>query len=205
MLLVLATKNQGKVREIEKTLDLPRLRVRSLQDFPDLPEVVEDGQTFLENAYKKAQACSQATGQAALADDSGLEVDFLQGAPGIFSARFSGSGATDEANNQKLLALLEGVPQAKRTARFVCQMVLYLPDGTWIQTEGFCPGLIASAPRGEHGFGYDPVFYLSDFGKTMAELPLEEKNRLSHRARALEKIRVHLGRILKAWRGVQQR
>lgn len=205
MLLVLATKNQGKIREIEKTLDLPRLRVRSLQDFPDLPEVVEDGQTFLENAYKKARACSQATGQAALADDSGLEVDFLQGAPGIFSARFSGSGATDEANNQKLLSLLKGVPEGKRTARFVCQMVLYLPDRTWIHTEGFCPGRIASAPRGEHGFGYDPVFFLPEWGKTMAELPLEEKNRLSHRARALEKIRVHLWRILKAGSRVQTR
>ena len=197
MLLVLATQNAGKIREIEETLDLPGLRIRSLQDFAHLPEVVEDGQSFLENAYKKAQACSRATGQAALADDSGLEVDFLQGAPGIFSARFSGSEATDEANNQKLLALLEGVPQAKRNARFVCQMVLYLPDGTWIQTEGFCPGIIASAPRGGHGFGYDPVFYLPEFQKTMAELPLEEKNRISHRARALEKVRVHLWRILK--------
>ena len=197
MLLILATNNQGKIREIAMTLDLPRLKIKSLQDFPDLPEVIEDGRTFLENAFKKAQACSRATGQAALADDSGLEVDFLDGAPGIFSARFSGTGSTDEANNQKLLSLLEGVPEEKRGARFVCKMVLYLPDGTWIQTEGFCPGLIASAPRGEQGFGYDPVFYLPELGKTMAELPLEEKNRISHRARALEKIRVHLWRILK--------
>jgi XTP/dITP diphosphohydrolase len=205
MILVLATKNSGKIREIKNALDLPGLRIRSLQDFPDLPEVVEDGQTFLDNAFKKAHSCSQATGKAALADDSGLEVDFLHGAPGVFSARFSGPDATDQTNNQKLLSLLEDVPGEKRTAHFFCQMVLYLPDGTWIQTEGFCPGVIAREPRGTQGFGYDPVFYLPEFGKTMAELPLEEKNRISHRARALEKIRVHLWRILKAGRGLQQR
>jgi XTP/dITP diphosphohydrolase len=197
MILVLATQNQGKIREIEKVLDLPRLKIQSLQDFPDLPEVVEDGQTFLENALKKARACAQATGRPALADDSGLEVDFLNGAPGIYSARFSGTGATDEANNRKLLALLEGLPEERRTARFVCQMVLYFPEGTWIQTEGFCPGIIALEPRGEHGFGYDPIFYLPEFGKTMAEIPLQEKNRISHRAQALQKIRVHLWKILK--------
>jgi XTP/dITP diphosphohydrolase len=132
-----------------------------------------------------------------LADDSGLEVDYLNGAPGIYSARFFGAGATDEANNRKLLSLLEGIPEEKRTARFVCQMVLYLPEGTWIETEGFCPGIIARAPRGEHGFGYDPVFYLPEFNKTMAELPLEEKNRISHRTQALREIRSHLEAILK--------
>ena len=197
MILVLATRNQGKIREIEKMLDLPRLEIRSLQDFPDLPEVVEDGRTFLENAFKKAQACAQATGRPALADDSGLEVDCLNGAPGIYSARFSGAEATDEANNRKLLSLLEGIPEERRTARFVCRMVLYLPEGKWIQTEGFCPGIIARAPRGEHGFGYDPVFYLPELNKTMAEIPLEEKNRISHRAQALQKIRSHLEAILK--------
>jgi XTP/dITP diphosphohydrolase len=197
MLLVLATQNRGKIREIEKALDLPRLSIQSLKDYPDLTEVVEDGRTFLENAFKKAQACAQATGHPALADDSGLEVAGLNGAPGIYSARFSGAGATDEANNRKLLSLLEGAPLEKRTARFVCRMVLYLPEGKWIQTEGFCPGIIARAPQGEHGFGYDPVFYLPEFNKTMAELPLEEKNRISHRAQALEKIRLHLWKILK--------
>jgi XTP/dITP diphosphohydrolase len=198
MILVLATQNRGKIREIEKALDLPRLKIQSLQDFPDLPEVVEDGQTFLENAFKKARACAQATGLPALADDSGLEVDFLNGAPGIYSARFSGLEATDEANNRKLLALLEGIPEERRTARFVCRMVLYFPEGKWIQTEGFCPGIIARAPRGEHGFGYDPVFYLPEFDKAMAELPLEEKNRISHRARALREVRSHLEAILNA-------
>jgi XTP/dITP diphosphohydrolase len=197
MILVLATRNQGKIREIEKALDLPRLEIRSLQDFPDLPEVVEDGRTFLENALKKAQACAQATGCPALADDSGLEVDFLNGAPGIYSARFSEAGATDEANNRKLLSLLEGIPEEGRTARFVCRIVLYLPEGKWIQTEGFCPGIIALGFQGEHGFGYDPIFYLPELNKTMAEIPLEEKNRISHRAQALQKIRSHLEAILK--------
>ncbi len=197
MILVLATRNQGKVLEIEKMLDFPRLEIRSLQDFPDFPEVVEDGRTFLENAFKKARACSEAAGQPALADDSGLEVDCLNGAPGIYSARFSGAEAADEANNRKLLSLLEGIPEARRAARFVCRMVLYWPEGTWIQAEGFCKGIIARAPRGEHGFGYDPVFYLPEFDKTMAELPLEEKTRISHRAQALRKIRSHLEAILK--------
>jgi XTP/dITP diphosphohydrolase len=197
MILVLATRNQGKIREIEKTLDLPLLEIRSLQDFPDLPEVVEDGRTFLENAFKKAQACTQATGRPALADDSGLEVDCLNGAPGIYSARFSGAEATDEANNRKLLSLLEGIPEERRTARFVCRIVLYLSEGKWIQTEGLCPGIIAPRPQGEHGFGYDPIFYLPEFNKTMAEIPLEEKNRISHRAQALRKIRSHLEAILK--------
>jgi XTP/dITP diphosphohydrolase len=197
MILVLATRNQGKIREIEKALDIPRLEIRSLQDFPDLPEVVEDGRTFLENAFKKAQACAQATGCPALADDSGLEVDCLNGAPGIYSARFSGAEATDEANNRKLLSLLEGVPEERRTARFVCRIVVYLPEGKWSQTDGFCPGIIAPGPRGEHGFGYDPIFYLPELNKTMAELPLEEKNRISHRAQALRKIRSHLEGILK--------
>jgi len=197
MLLVLATKNQGKIREIEKILRMPGLQFRSLLDYPDLPDIQEDGQTFLENAFKKAQDCAQATSRPTLADDSGLEVDYLSGAPGIYSARFFGAGATDEANNRKLLSLLEGIPEEKRTARFVCQMVLYLPEGTWIETEGFCPGIIARAPRGEHGFGYDPVFYLPEFNITMAELPLEEKNRISHRAQALREIRSHLEAILK--------
>jgi len=197
MILVLATRNQGKIREIERALDLPRLEIRSLQDFPDLPEVEEDGRTFLENAFKKARACAQATARPALADDSGLEVDCLNGAPGLYSARFSGAEATDEANNRKLLSLLDGIPEERRTARFVCQMVLYLPEGNWIQTEGFCPGIIAPGPQGDHGFGYDPIFCLPELNKTMAEIPLEEKNRISHRAQALQKIRFHLEAILK--------
>jgi XTP/dITP diphosphohydrolase len=197
MILVLATRNQGKIQEIEKALDLPLLEIQSLRDFPDLSEVVEDGRTFLENAFKKAQACAQATGRPALADDSGLEVDCLNGAPGIYSARFSGAEATDEANNRKLLSLLEGIPEERRTARFVCLMVLYFPEGRWIRTEGYCPGIIAPEPQGEYGFGYDPIFYLPELNKTMAEIPLEEKNRISHRAQALQKIRFHLEAILK--------
>ena len=121
-----------------------------------------------------------------------MEVDALQGAPGIYSARFSGLKATDQENNEKLLTLLQGIPEEKRTARFVCVLVFYEPSGQWVQTEGICQGRIAAAPRGDQGFGYDPVFYLPEFQKTMAQLPLETKNRISHRARALEKMRPHL-------------
>jgi len=192
MLLVLATKNQGKIREIEKILERPGLEFRSLRDYPDIPEVQEDGQTFLDNALKKAELTALATGEMTLADDSGLVVEILAGAPGVYSARFAGEGATDAANNQKLLSLLEGVPEEGRKARFVCTMVLFAPDGAWKQAEGTCPGIITREPRGDQGFGYDPVFFVPNYQKTMAEIPLEEKNRISHRAQALRKVRSHL-------------
>ena len=184
MILVLASKNQGKIREIENTLVIPSLTYKSLNDFTSLPEIIEDGSSFLENAFKKAETISKALNLVVLADDSGLEVDFLQGAPGIYSARFAGDQATDSQNNEKLLGLLRGVPEAKRTARFVCALVLYLPSGEWFQAEGICEGRIAYSPEGDQGFGYDPVFYLPEFQKTMAGLPLEVKNRISHRAKA---------------------
>ena len=192
MILVLATKNRGKIREIESTLVIPSLTYKSLNDFTGLPEIIEDGSSFLENAFKKAETISKALNLAVLADDSGLEVDFLQGAPGIYSARFAGDQATDSQNNEKLLGLLTGVPEAKRTARFVCALVLTLPSGVWFQAEGICEGRIAQSPEGDQGFGYDPVFYLPEFQKTMAGLPLEVKNRISHRAKALENMRPHI-------------
>jgi XTP/dITP diphosphohydrolase len=192
MTLVLATTNQGKIREIVSGLALPALIYRSLMDYPQIPEIAEDGATFRENAFKKAQVVSTFVNLPVLADDSGLEVDALQGAPGIYSARFAGTGASDQANNEKLLSLLKEIPEEQRTARFVCVMVLYLPSGDWFQAEGICEGRIALKQAGGHGFGYDPVFYVSEFQKTMAELPLETKNRISHRARALTKIRPHL-------------
>ncbi|MBA4393502.1 MAG: non-canonical purine NTP pyrophosphatase [Desulfobacca sp.] len=198
MNLVLASKNQGKIREIETSLIIPSLTYRSLNDFPDLPEIIEDGVSFLENALKKAQTISKSLNLPVLADDSGLEVDFLQGAPGIYSARFAGSQATDQENFEKLLALLEGVPEDQRQARFVCVLVLYCPSGDWVQAEGTCEGRITPVPRGLQGFGYDPVFYVPAFQKTMAELPLEVKNRISHRAKALEKIKPSLVSVLKA-------
>ncbi len=192
VILVLATRNKGKVREIEAALAMPSLTFQSLNDFPGLPEVLEDGTSFLENALKKARTVSNSLHLPVLADDSGLEVDLLKGAPGIHSARFSDAQATDEANNEKLLTLLQGVPEEKRTARFVCVLVFYDPSGQWVQTEGICEGLIAKASKGDQGFGYDPIFYLPEFQKTMAQLPLETKNRISHRSIALEKMRPHI-------------
>jgi XTP/dITP diphosphohydrolase len=196
MNLVLASKNRGKIREIETSLLIPNLTYQSLNDFPDLPGIIEDGSSFLENALKKARTISTSLNLPVLADDSGLEVDFLQGAPGIYSARFAGPQARDQDNNDKLLALLKEVPETERQARFVCVLVLYRPSGDWLQAEGTCEGRITQAPKGSQGFGYDPVFYLPAFQKTMAELPLEVKNRISHRARALEKIRPHLLSLL---------
>jgi XTP/dITP diphosphohydrolase len=192
MILVLASKNEGKIREIKNALVIPSLTYKSLNDFTGLPEIIEDGSSFLENALKKAETISKALNLAVLADDSGLEVDFLQGAPGIYSARFAGDQATDSQNNEKLLGLLMGVPEAKRTARFVCALVLCLPSGAWFQAEGICEGRIAQSPEGDQGFGYDPVFYLPEFQKTMAGLPIEVKNSISHRAKALGNMRPHI-------------
>jgi len=189
MILVLATRNNGKVREIGASLDIPSLTYKSLNDFQDLPEIIEDGSSFQENALKKARTVSNSLKLPVLADDSGLNVDCLKGAPGIYSARFAGPRAADPENNEKLLTLLQEVPEEKRTARFVCVLVFYDPSGRWFQTEGIWEGLIAPAPKGDQGFGYDPIFYLPDFQKTVAQLPLETKSRISHRARALEKMR----------------
>ncbi len=189
MKLVIATKNAGKVEEIRELLsDIPGLEVVSLLDLPPdaVPPIKETGKTFEENAYIKAYAVARATGLASLADDSGLEVDVLGGKPGVRSARFGGEGISDEERNRKLLALLENVPFEKRTARFRCCMVLVVPPEFERYTvEGVCEGYIATEPRGKHGFGYDPIFYLPSLKKTMAELPREKKNEISHRGKAL--------------------
>jgi len=197
MILVLATRNNGKVREIGASLDIPSLIYKSLNDFPDLPEIIEDGSSLQENAFKKARTVSNSLNLPVLADDSGLNVDCLKGAPGIYSARFAAPKATDQENYQKLLALLQGVPEEKRTARFVCVLVFYEPSGRWFQTEGVWEGLIAPTPKGDQGFGYDPIFYLPELQKTVAQLPLETKSRISHRAKALEKMRPHILSLLK--------
>jgi len=240
MKVVLATANQGKIRELEKLLLPLGIDVTSQADYPGFPAIVEDGKSFEENAVKKARAAASYTGQVALADDSGLEVDYLGGAPGIYSARFSclddtctcsgdgrahlncgvsrtrancssgrvqangancGSGCVringsqdafggsrallDRANNEKLLALLEGVPWEKRTARFRCVIAIAVPGGKIYTAKGTCEGYIAFEPKGAGGFGYDPLFYLPEYGKTFAELDTEAKNRISHRGRAL--------------------
>jgi len=183
--LVLATRNKGKIREITEILAPHGFEVLSMDEFPDIVEAEEDGETFKENAVKKASAVCEQTGLMALADDSGLEVDCLGGFPGVFSSRFAGEGKNDEANNKKLLELLKDVPAENRTARFVCVAAVAAPDCFVYTAEGYCEGIIAEEPRGEGGFGYDPLFYLPEYGKTFAELDPEIKNRISHRARAL--------------------
>jgi XTP/dITP diphosphohydrolase len=190
--LVIASKNKGKIREIRQIFaDLP-LRV---VDAAALPDVVEDGGSFAENARKKAVEIARHTGLWALADDSGLEVDALRGAPGIHSARWSGGG--DEANNDKLLAELRDVPAPARTARYRAVVAVARPDGRVVaEAEGACEGLIGFERRGTGGFGYDPLFVVPQFGCTMAELAAEAKNRISHRGQALERLRVRLTDVL---------
>ena len=156
-----------------------------MADYGDVPDVIEDGHTYLENALKKAKAYSDFTRAAVLADDSGLEVDFLQGAPGIYSARYAGSDATDEENYRKLLQALAGVASEDRGAMFRCVLVLYHPDGQCESFEGTWRGMIHTEPVGEKGFGYDPVVYLPEMGLTVAQLAPEVKNKLSHRGQAL--------------------
>jgi XTP/dITP diphosphohydrolase len=187
MELFVATRNRGKVRELEALLADTTLRLCSYRDFPDLEEVEEDGRTFEENAVKKAVTLAKATGLLTVADDSGLEVDALDGRPGVLSARYAGPEATDKENNEKLLAELAGVPDEKRTARFRCAIAVANPKGLIAVVEGVCDGRIAAEERGNEGFGYDPLFVKDDSVKTFAELSLELKNRVSHRALALEK------------------
>ena len=165
------------------------LRFLSLNDFPHIPEIEEDGKTFTENALKKARFYSTYFDQLTLADDSGLEVETLQGKPGIHSARYAGKRASSQENNRKLLKEMEGIPPSKRGARFKCVMALVSPDGKEAVTEGVCRGRLGFKEVGKRGFGYDPLFILPDYGKTMAQLSIEEKNRISHRGRALGKLR----------------
>lgn len=194
--LILATKNQHKVEEIKALLaDVP-VRILSLRDFPDIPEVEETGVTFAENAEIKAKAVSSATGKIALADDSGLEVDALGGQPGVRSNRFAGPGATDQDKYMHILELLEGVPNEERTARFRAAVAVSTPEGETVVVEGTCEGRIAHEPKGTGGFGYDPIFYLPDLGKTMAELTPEEKNAVSHRGKALRAAKKVLHELL---------
>ncbi len=194
--LLIATNNAGKLREYADLLgDLPVQLTTPRQEGIEL-EVEESGTTFAENALLKARAYCAASRLPTLADDSGLEVDALGGAPGVFSARYAGNNATDRQRYEKLLAELRGVPPAERTARFRCVIALVMPDGTEEITEGECEGVIIDTPRGEHGFGYDPVFYMPALGKTMAELPPVLKNRVSHRARALMRMKPVLQALL---------
>ena len=185
MKLALATRNRGKVREMAAILAPLKIEVLYLDNYPDFPEVEEDGMTFLENAVKKALVTARATGEIALADDSGLEVDCLDGPPGVHSARFAGEPKDDCANNEKLLALMVDVPPERRTARFRCAIAVATPGGEVHTAEGTCEGVIIGEARGSGGFGYDSLFYLPGYGKTFAELDPAIKNKISHRGRAL--------------------
>ena len=187
MELLLATRNKNKIIEMSAFLKRLGLKIRTLEDFPDAPDVVEDGKSFEENAVKKALACAKYTGLLTLADDSGLMVDALSGAPGVNSHRFAGPKATDFENNMKLLDQMKNLDASRRTAKFVCCIAVANKDRIIRTVTGKCDGIILTEPRGREGFGYDPLFMKADYKKTFAELSLEIKNRISHRAMALEK------------------
>jgi XTP/dITP diphosphohydrolase len=191
--IILATRNKHKILEIKTILgDLP-LEILTLNDFPDVPTLREDGETFQDNSLQKAQAVYQHTKIAALADDSGLEVFYLNGRPGVISARYAGDGASDEMNNEKLLGQMRGVAPRRRKAQFRAVLTLLDKGGVEV-TEGICPGTLAESGRGTNGFGYDPIFIPDGFSRTYAELTAEEKNKISHRARALAALREVLQR-----------
>lgn len=193
MKIVAATGNKHKIEEIESITKKFGMNVitKAEAGVGDL-EVEETGTTFEENSLIKAEAIMKATGMPAIADDSGLEADALNGAPGVYSARFSGEGATDESNNAKLLKLMENIPDDERSARFVSVVTLCFPDGTVVAARGECPGTLRRSPRGDGGFGYDPLFVPVGYDKTYAEISAEEKNIISHRAKALGILRMKL-------------
>ena len=195
MEIVLATNNAHKVREIsDGFLGLP-LKTIPLSDYPDAPELKEEGETYAENALHKARTVARMTHRWALGDDTGLEVDALDGAPGLYSARYAGEGVTFEQNRKKLLDALKGVRWEKRTALFRCVMALAGPSGEEAVFEGTVSGTITEEDRGDAGFGYDPIFFLPGYNKTFAEMDPTEKNRISHRALALQKVKEHLKTI----------
>ena len=188
-IIVAASRNRHKIEEIEAITRKFGMRIIS-RDEAGIPpvEIVEDGETFEENSLKKAKEIMKLCGKITLADDSGLMVDYLGGAPGVYSARFAGEDGNDDANNRKLLTLLEDVPSDERTARFVSVITMVYPDGTTLVARGECPGRIITAPAGEGGFGYDPLFVPEGYDKTFAQLSSEEKNAISHRANALARL-----------------
>ncbi|TET77214.1 MAG: RdgB/HAM1 family non-canonical purine NTP pyrophosphatase [Candidatus Cloacimonadota bacterium] len=186
--LVLGTRNSDKISEIQQVLGKLSVRILTFKNIEDLPIVKEDGRSLYENALKKATIISSWTKKLTLSDDSGLEVDVLGNKPGVLSARFSGKNATYEKNNKRLLNLLSGFPMEKRTATFRCVMVLSFPDGRVEQFEGILDGKITTSGKGNYGFGYDPIFFVPELGKTLAELNTEQKNKISHRGKALKKV-----------------
>ncbi len=183
--ILIATNNLGKVKEIKDILDSPEIKILNMKDFPPLPKVEEDGKTYQENASKKARKISEYTGKICLADDSGLEIDYLKGEPGIYSSRW---GNSDEERINKVLKLLENVPINKRNAKFVCAVVLVFPNGKTYMVKEECKGSILLSPKGENGFGYDPIFLVPEYDKTFAELGDKIKNRISHRGKAMRRM-----------------
>jgi len=200
--LVIATTNQGKLREIRELLSDLDLKITSLADYPGHPPIVEDGRTFAENALIKARIIAQYTNKPTLGEDSGLEVDALGNRPGIYSARFSGEGATDKKNNLKLLRLLRAVPYEQRQARYRCWIALVVGTEVLEVVGGSCGGVISFYSKGKNGFGYDPLFYIPRHEKTFGQLDPAIKARISHRARAFKRLRIVLEKYTASpWKG----
>ncbi len=193
--IVFATGNEGKMKEIRLILADPGMEILSMKEAGVCLDIVEDGATFGENAAIKAKAVWEKTGGIVLADDSGLVIDYLNGEPGIYSARYMGEDTSYEIKNQALIDRLKDAKGAERSARFVCNIAAVLPDGQVVHTEETMEGLIAETPAGAGGFGYDPILYIPEFGKTSAELSIEEKNQISHRGKALEAMKHKLKEI----------
>ncbi|MGX6442960.1 XTP/dITP diphosphatase [Neobacillus sp. K501] len=194
--VLIATKNPGKAREFEHIFAPRGIAVRTLLDFPEIADVEENGTTFEENATLKSEAVSKQLNKMVIGDDSGLIVDALEGRPGIYSARYAGEPKDDQKNTEKVLNELSGVPEKKRTARFYCALAVSIPGKETITVSGTCEGRILEEKRGTNGFGYDPVFFVPEKGVAMAELPADEKNKISHRANALKKLEGMLDSIL---------
>jgi non-canonical purine NTP pyrophosphatase, rdgB/HAM1 family len=191
---VVATGNKGKLIEIKEIMKDFHFNVISMSEAGIQTDIEETGSTFEENALIKAKAINAITNDIVMADDSGLEVDYLDGAPGIHSARFADEGASDDDRNKKLLGLLQDVPYGKRTARFVCVIAVVFPDGSEFTVRGTCEGIVGEKPVGNGGFGYDPLLYIPEYGMTIAEMDMETKNRISHRGNALRKMVEELDR-----------
>ncbi len=193
-ILVIATRNKGKAEEIKKIPEAYPVEIMTLDDFGPIPEVVEDGETFDENAYKKSSFTARVLGFPVLSDDSGLSVEALNGAPGVYSARYAGDSATDKENNEKLLKEMAG--KTNRKAAFECIISIAVPTGPALTYEGRCEGIITKAPVGNEGFGYDPVFFSPEYQKTFAELTMAEKSSISHRGNALAEMGAEFDKVL---------
>ncbi|MDA8137410.1 MAG: XTP/dITP diphosphatase [Desulfobacteraceae bacterium] len=193
-IIVLATRNKGKTEEIQDLLKGYPAIIRNLEDFGPIPSIEEDGASFEENAYKKASLTARYLGLPALADDSGLTVEAMGGAPGVHSARYCGEGASDQQRYQKLLKMMESIEH--RAAAFECVISLAVPTGPALTYEGRCEGVIARVPAGDYGFGYDPVFFYPPLNKTFAQLTMAEKSQISHRGKALQEFRKEFDKVL---------